>query len=163
MSSLKDNISALSSEQFTLDTITIRPIQDDYDLWFAVVECKLSPEQENFVNPAGFSIGRAFLNPEDNVPCIIWKDDVRIGYIVFRRWIGSYANSWSYFIDQGYQMQGYGKTAAKLAIQILKAAEPSVTIKLSAEPNNTKAQRLYRAIGFTHKGETDGNDLVFEI
>ena len=112
--------------------------------------------------PAGFSIGRAYLNPEDNIPCIIWKDDTRIGYIVLRKWFCGNANSWSYYLDKDQQGNGYGKTAAQLAVQILKAADPETPIKLSAEPENKKAHRLYRSIGFRHEGELDGDDLVFE-
>lgn len=160
METLRQNILALSPDCFSLHGIQIRPICDDYDLWFAVVECKLSPDQAQYVNPAGFSIGRAYLRPEDNLPCIIWKGNTRIGYIVLRKFDKS-ANSWSYYLDKTQQGHGYGTIAARLAVQILKAAEPSAAIKLSAERTNKKAHDLYRAIGFRHNGETDGDDLVF--
>ena len=161
MNTLKQKIAALSPAFFSLDSISIRPIVDDDDLWYAVVECRLAPGQEEYVNPAGFSIGRAYLNPEDNIPCIIWKDNVRIGYIVLRKWFGGNANSWSYYLDKDQQGKGYGKAAARLAIQILKAADPQKPIKLSTEAANEKAHRLYRSIGFRHLGEMDGDDLVF--
>ena len=162
MKTLKHNICKLSADAFSLDGISIRPIADDWDLWYAVVECRLAPGQEDFVNPAGFSIGRAYLNPEDNVPCIIRLGEERIGYIVLRKWNSS-ANSWSYYLDKDWQGKGYGRTAARLAVQILKAAEPNVPIKLSAEAANEKAHRLYRSIGFRHNREMDWDDLVFEL
>ena len=161
MNTLQKKITTLSPEVFSLNGISIRPIRDDWDLWYAVVECKLAPGQEEFVNPAGFSIGRAYLNPADNIPCIIWNGDTRIGYIVLRRWSDGTANSWSYYLDKDQQGNGYGKTAAQLAVQILKAAEPNMPIKLSTEAANEKAHRLYRFIGFRHLGEMDGDDLVF--
>ena len=111
--------------------------------------------------PAGFSIGRAWLNPEANIPCIIRRGSTRIGYIVLRKWTGDSATSWSYYLDKDWQGQGYGKTAARLAVTILKTTVPELPIKLSAEKDNMKAHRLYQSIGFLLSDETDGDDLVF--
>lgn len=161
MVTLKERIHALPESSFTQDDIHIRPIRDDYDLWYAVVECQLAPGQEDFVNPAGFSIGRAFLHPEDNIPCIILKTQTRIGFIVLRKQADGRANSWSYFLDKRFQGFGYGKTAAQLAVRILQQADPNTPIKLSTERTNYPAQQLYRTLGFTHTGEMDGDDLVY--
>ncbi len=161
METLRQSILSLPAELFSLDTIQIRPIMDDYDLWYAVVDCQLAAGQEQYVNPAGFSIGRAYLAPGDHIPCIIWKDNVRIGYIVLRKWADQEATSWSYYLDKAWQGFGYGTIAARIAVQILKAATPTMPIKLSAEQANTKAHNLYRSIGFSHTGEKDGDDLVF--
>ncbi len=158
---LKERIDALPGSVFTQDEIRISPIRDDYDLWYATVECRLAPGQEDFVNPAGFSIGRAYLHPEDHVPCIIWHDDCRIGYIVLRKWSGTDATSWSYYLDAQHQGKGFGRAAASLAVHILKSAAPEYPIKLSTEKDNIKAQHLYRSIGFSLSSETDGDDLVF--
>ena len=161
MDTLKECFDRVPSEMRTLEGISIAPIRDDYDLWFATVECTLAPGQEDFVNPAGFSIGRAYLQPDRNIPCIIWQGSTRIGYIVLRKWVGSEATSWSYYLDRDFQGQGYGKTAARLAVKILKTAMPELPVKLSAEKDNTKAHRLYESVGFLRTGETDGDDLVF--
>lgn len=158
----RNKLLSVLSDGISKDDIHIRPVCDDYDLWFATVECQLHPNQTDLVNPAGFSIGRAYLDPDANIPCIIWKNDTRIGYIVFRSWQGSPGNSWSYLIDKSHQGKGYGKAAAELAIRILKSADPSTPIKLSVEQSNEQAQHLYTSIGFCHKGEMDGDDLVFE-
>lgn len=161
MNTLRQNILALSPTQFSMDGICIRPISDDHDLWYAVVQCRLASGQECYVNPAGFSIGRAYLAPEANIPCIIWKDNIRIGYIVFRKWSDQSANSWSYYLDEAWQGHGFGTIAARLALRILKTAEPDALVHLSAEQENQKAHKLYRAIGFSHNGIMDGDDLVF--
>ena len=149
---------------FTLDDLLIRPICDDNDLWYATVECQLKPGQEDFVNPAGFSIGRAYLAPEKNVPCVICKTDrTPIGYIVFRIWSSGDAYSWSYYLDQNYQGKGLGRKAARLAVQILKSASPDMPIKLSAEADNQKAHALYQSLGFTKLEEMDGDDFIFQL
>ena len=145
--------------------LTIREVRDDGDLWFATAECALAPGQEELVNPAGFDIGRAYLNPADNVPCVIClEDETRIGFIVFRMWLAAgTAYSWGYHLDRNWQGRGYGERAARLAIRILKAMGGDMPIKLSAEVENTRAQRLYERIGFHRLDELDGDDLVFGL
>ncbi len=163
--SLLDLLNNLPKDIWISETVSMRKIEDDYDLWYAVAECRVFPEQEEFVNPAGFSIGRAYLVPDNNVPCVICKTDgERIGFIVFRKWSDSDSGfNWSYFIDQKFQGMGYGKAAAKLAIKILRAADPKTPIKLSTEASNAKAQRLYQSLGFAKTDELDGEDLVFAL
>lgn len=161
MKTLEQKIRSLPADSFVLDSIRFRIIQGDMDLWYAVMECRLAPGQDAYVNPAGFSIGRAYLCPDKNIPCVILKETQPIGYIVLREWFDGSANSWSYYLDRDSQGQGWGKIAARLAVKILKAADPSKPIKLSAEQDNRKAHHLYQNIGFHLSGETDGDDLVF--
>ena len=161
-----DRLKALPPAIWESDTVKIRPIANDDDLWYATVECRLTPEQEaeDLVNPAGFSIGRAYLNPADNLPCLIYdKNSKPIGYIVLRTWFDQLhpGFSWSYYIDKDSQGKGYGKAAARLAIQILKAADPGIPIKLATESYNLKAQKLYESVGFVKSEEMDGDDFVF--
>lgn len=160
--SFADRVRELPGEIWSSESVSIRPIVDDDDLWYAVVECRLAPEQWEYVNPAGFSIGRAYLAPRDNVPCVICKSDgERIGYIVLRLWSGEGGFNWSYYIDRDHQGLGYGKAAARLAVRLLKAVDPLTPIKLSTEADNVRAQKLYRSIGFVRSAEFDGDDLVF--
>lgn len=163
--SFADKVKSLSNDTWTSELVNIRAIENDDDLWYAVVECKVNPEQEDYVNPAGFSIGRAYLAPQDNVPCVICKKDgERIGYIVLRKYLGKGEGfNWSYYIDRKFQGMGYGKAAAKLAVKILKSVDSIMPIKLTTETDNVKAQRLYCSIGFTKSDELDGDDLVFVL
>ena len=143
--SFADRIKSLSKDAWKAGTVAIRPIENDDDLWYAVVECRLRPGQEEYV------------------PCVICKSSgERIGYIVLRKWLGEgNAFNWSYYIDGNFQGLGYGKAAARLAVQILKAVDPAMPIKLSTEELNIRAQKLYRSIGFVKAEEKDGDDLVF--
>ena len=160
--SIREDFFRLSCEQLSADDVYIRPIKDDFDLWYATEECRLKPGQDEFVNRAGFSIGRAYLNPQDNVPCIVClSNGERIGYIVFRKWFGGDAYSFSCYLDADWQGKGYGKKTVKLAVEILKAADPNMPIKLAAEVANTLAHRLYESIGFVLSDEKDGDDFVF--
>lgn len=175
---LRQRLSALPEDLFCLDKIYFREINSDDDLALAVCELTLPPEQQDFVNPAGFSIGRAYLFPNDNVPYLIYAieqgQEIPIGFIMLRfvcytedkrSWnhyiTFSPSTNWSFFIVPAHQGKGYGTLSAKLAIRLLLKAAPEYPIGLTTEQNNLKAQRLYTRLGFEKTDELDGDDFVF--
>ena len=145
--------------------VCIKPIETQEELAYAIFGCQLDEEQKELVNPAGFSIGRAYLHPEDNIPCLIYDENREpIGFISLCKWLGcGDAYSWSYYIDKKHQRKGYGRKAAAVAIRILKTANPEKPIKLSTEECNEKAQSLYLSLGFHKLPELDGDDIVFGL
>jgi ribosomal protein S18 acetylase RimI-like enzyme len=144
------------------EKVGFRPIRTEEELAYAVFGCSIPAEQQALVNPAGFSIGRAYLDPDNNLPCLIIADGKPVGFISLLRWLGDGdAVSWSYYIDEREQSRGFGKAAAAHAVRVLSAAFPDKPIKLSAEETNTKAHGLYRALGFVLLDERDGDDLIF--
>lgn len=163
--SLRSDLEKLSAEQWQNTRVKIRPLATQDDLIYAAYDCQLTDAQRELVNPAWFSIGRAYLFPEDNYPCIIDNEhNAPIGFINLSKWLGSGdAYSWSYFIDSRHQRKGYGKAAAQLTIAILKATNPEKQIKLSTESYNTTAQALYLSLGFQKLDEMDGDDIVFGL
>lgn len=164
---LREKIFALPPEAFSGNGICLKPITTEEELACALFDLKLAPEQQELVNPAGFSIGRAYLHPEDNVPCLIYRKDpsgfLPVGFLMLCRFLGTveFCTSWSYFVDSRYQGQGLGKRAAWQAIRILTMAEPNREIRLSTEQGNQKAQKLYKSLGFVDTGMLDGDDPVF--
>ena len=147
------------------ETVQIKPLKTQDELIYAIFDCQLTEEQKEYVNPAGFSIGRAYLCSEDNYPCIIYDNQMKpIGFITLCKWLGEEdAYSWSYYIDRRYQGNGYGKSAAQVAINVLKAADCNKSIKLATEEDNHRAQRLYAELGFVKLQELDGDDIVFGL
>lgn len=160
-SALENTASALWSDEH----VWIKPITTQADLICAVFDLQLTEEQKELVNPAGFSIGRAYLFREDNIPCLIYNENKEpIGFINLCKWLGEGdAYSWSFFIDKDHQGKGYGKNAALAAVRILKTADSNKIIKLSTEKDNKNAQRLYRSLGFKQLPELDGDDIVFGL
>ena len=160
---LPRRIRDLSEDRRTLDNILIRPISDQEDLWYASQELLLTPEQREFVNPPGFSIGRAWLWPEKFLPCVICLENgTRIGFIVFSPWLANgEALTWGYMIDSRYQHRGYGTAAARLALRMLHTVCPDLPVKLAVEEDNRRAQALYASLGFVLLDEKDGSDLVY--
>lgn len=163
--SLRQDLDALNVESWENEIVRIKPMTTEKELIYAAYECELSDEQKEMVSPLWFTIGRAYLDKENNVPCIIYNlKNQAIGFICFYAWNGeSDAYSWSYFIDLKHQGKGYGKSSAELAINILKLANPSKLIKLASERNNLKAHKLYTLLGFSKSSEMDGDDLVFVL
>jgi diamine N-acetyltransferase len=163
--SLRKDLETLNFDCWKNDLIKIKSLTTEKELIYAAYECQLTEEQKEMVSPLWFIIGRAYLNKDNYFPCIIYTlDDKPIGFISFSSWLGnSEAYSWSYFIDLKYQGKGYGKSAAELAIKILKKAAPYKSIKLATEKNNTKAHKLYSSLGFSKSSEMDGEDLVFVL
>ena len=165
MHSFRDALAQMPDDLFANERVLFRPVRTEDDLAYAVIVCRLTEEQQELVNPAGFSIGRAYLKPQDNYPCVICSTDGKpVGFIHFLRWLGAGdGTSWSYYIDCREQGRGYGKAAASLAVQVLKAAFPAEMIKIAVEKDNTRAQTLYRSLGFQKLDELDGDDLVFGL
>ncbi len=163
--SVREDLEKLPERRWQNEYVKICPLKTETDLIYAIFDCQLTDEQKELVNPAGFSIGRAYLFKEDNYPCIIHnKEDEAIGFINLNKWLGSGdAYSWSYFIDKEHQGKGYGKQAARLAVDILKAANSNKCIKLATESSNEIAQRLYTSLGFEKLSEMDGDDIVFGL
>jgi diamine N-acetyltransferase len=160
---LRTVLEAIDPALWTDGCVRIKPIRTETELIYAGCECRLADEQKDLVNPAWFSIGRAYLSKEDNYPCLIYNErEEPVGFINLCKWLGAgEAYSWSFYIDRDHQGNGYGRNAAQLAIRILKAAAPSKPIKLAAEKENERAQRLYLSLGFRRLPETDGDDVVF--
>ena len=163
--SLRTALERMEEDLWSNERVCFRPLRTEADLIYATMECHLPKEQEDMVNPAWFSIGRAYLFREDNYPCIICTTQGQpIGFIDLTRWLGQGdAYSWSFYIDRDHQGKGYGKSAARLAIRLLKAADPAKPIKLATEQSNEKAQQLYTSLGFRQLAELDGDDLVFGL
>ena len=163
--SLRTDLEKLTDEHWQNAHVKIKPLSTMSDVIYAGCDCQLTDEQKDLVNPFWFSIGRAYLFREDNYPCIIYNAfSEPVGFIVLSKWLASgNAYSWSYFIDKDQQGKGYGKQAAKLAVHILKTANPNMCIKLATEANNTKAHKLYTSLGFEKLSEMDGDDLVFGL
>ena len=127
--SLREKLLRVAPEAWEDEFVRIRPMATRDDLIYAGDGCRLTDEQREFVNPVWFSLGRAYLAPEDHDPCLIENERREpIGFLCFTAWADAY--SWSYF-------------------------------STSVEAANTRAQGLYRSLGFRQLPERDGDDLVY--
>lgn len=163
--SLRSDLKKLSPEDWRNERIKLRPLLTEDNLIYAARDCRLTEEQQERVNPAWFSIERAYLFPEANLPCLIENEQSEpIGFLNLCQWAAeSDTSSWSCFIGRRHQKKDCGKAAAQLAVHILKTAAPEKPIKLATEAQNLPAQSLYVSLGFQKLPEMDGDDLVFAL
>ena len=161
---IRKRITDLDNDALVSERILFKPLETERDLW-SMGDLYLPEDQADLVNPLWFSLGRAYIKPHENLPCLILRkeDNKVIGFIQICRFLGceEEATSWSCFIVPEYQGVGYGKESVILATKILKRAFPELKIKVAVEQANTKAQGLYNDLGLSFTGEMDGNDLVF--
>ena len=163
--SLRSDLKKLSPEDWRNERIKLRPLLTEDNLIYAACDCRLTEEQQERVNPAWFSVGRAYLFPEASLPCLIENEQSEpIGFLNLCQWSAeSDTSSWSCFIGRRHQKKDCGKAAAQLALHILKTAAPEKPIKLATEAQNLPAQSLYVSLGFQKLPEMDGDDLVFAL
>ena len=124
------------------------------ELIYAGYDCRLTEEQKDMVSPFWFTIGRAYLFPENNYPCIIYNEKSEsIGFINLCKWSGDEAVSWSFYIDKDHQGKGYGREAMKLALDFIRTfpCGESEYCWLSYDMKNEGARALYRAFGFVEQ------------
>ena len=160
--SLREKLLRVAPEEWETEFVRIRPMTTRDDLIYAGDGCRLTDEQREFVNPVWFSLGRAYLAPEDHNPCLIENERREpIGFLCFTAWADAY--SWSYFLDVRQQGRGYGKRAAQLALRLLRAGSIRILpVRAGRGGWPTRGlQRPYRSLGFRQLPERDGDDLVY--
>lgn len=69
-------------------------------------------------------------------------------------------NVWALFVEPGFERRGLGRALLDALVAWL-AGEGPERLWLTTEPG-TRAERFYRAAGWTAAGTTSGGELVFE-
>ena len=94
----------------------------------------------------------------ENGPIWVWEEDGGVaGFSA-----GDPRNGWVWalFVAPGHEGKGIGRALLKATCDTLRAAGHS-TATLSTEPG-TRAERHYRADGWTAVSRTEGGELVFQ-
>ena len=163
---LLTKVEGLPQALFANERVSLCKIESDEEISFAVRGCRLRRDQRDQVDPAGVSLGRAWLHPRENIPYIIRnRRNEPVGFLLLCWWSdpAQPALSWSFFIGEKFQHQGYGSAAARCAVAVLRGAFPGVPIKLAVEAGNKKAEALYGSLGFRFWGEHHGDARVFVL
>ncbi len=67
------------------------------------------------------------------------------------------------FIDSRYQRRGYGRAAAELILERMRAQRTFPKAALCYAAGNVEAKSLYTGPGFSHTGEIDEDEIVMEL
>lgn len=142
--------------------ITLREIgEENYN---ECIKLEVNEEQSAFVASNIYSIAQAYIYRETVKLFGIYAEEILIGFVMLNLekdkdeyWICRF------MIDRNYQKKGHGKKAMKEIVEFLKK-EGRRNIKISFEPENILAMRLYSACGFKETGEMDEDgEIIMEM
>lgn len=139
--------------------VELRPVtKNNFE---TIINLEVSQNQQQYVASNLFSIAESKIYPEC-IPLGIYDQDKAVGFLMY----AFNAEDESYWvcrlmIDRYFQGQGYGKQALKVVIDEIKKRPTGDHIKLSIEPGNMSAQKIYESIGFQKTGEIiDGEEVM---
>lgn len=91
---------------------------------------------------------------------MIYDDDTPVGMLLYYDWPegGMYVFS-QLFIDQRWQGRGFGRQAAKLALDEMRTIGRYDKVVLCYVEGDEPARKLYESLGFVHNGESDGDEI----
>lgn len=137
--------------------------------WEEIIQLKPKDEQAPYLRTdiALHSLARCYVgrNRLDNfIPYAIQQDGQYIGSFLLRSY-GRGCNLTSFFIDEKYQGQGWGRQALTKYLEFVKENYPqAVEVEIAVAPGNTIAERLYQSFGFEYTGEvTHRGNLYMEL
>lgn len=128
---------------------------------------KVAPEQEKYVANAAVLLARAYAYREHGGHAfIIYNDDTPIGMTFYCDWFNEegqgFYNFCQFFIDARYQRQGFGTKAAEMILDLMREDGRFEKVTLCYIEGNDEARRLYEKLGFTHTGDSDGDEIIME-
>jgi diamine N-acetyltransferase len=142
-------------------TVTLRPITRD-NLW-AVVDLKLHPGQEQFVEDNVASIANAYVEPTF-VPLGVYAGDELVGFAMY----GQHPETGAWWmirlmIDRAQQGKGYGRAAMEAVIAMMTERVGCAEIVTSFNPANAVAASLYASLGFVPTGEIEDDEPLLRL
>lgn len=140
----------------------IRLVAVNKENWQECIQLPTSEEHARFVAPNVYSIAEAHFYPDTVTACCIYAGDDMVGFALY----GPDEDDATLFaidrlmIAEGHRGKGYGKAALSAILEEAKSRGFS-RIKLSTNPENEKAIKLYESFGFKATGEMDGDEAVY--
>ena len=141
----------------------------DQHNWRAAVAVRVSADQVRFVaghQPVALVIlAKAYVRPGDLhwEPLAVVSDASVVGVVALAH-SGGNTELLHLAIDIDRQGQGIGSAAIKLVLARVTASRPDCQkVVLTVHPDNTRAQRLYRGVGFSPTGEMRENEPIWSL
>jgi diamine N-acetyltransferase len=137
--------------------------------WRAAVAVRVSEDQLRFVaghQPVALVIlAKAYIRPGDIdwEPLAVISDASVVGVVALAHFEG-YTELLHLAIDTTRQGQGIGSAAVKLVLAHVAASRAGCQeVRLTVHPDNTRAQRLYRSVGFSPNGAMRENEPIWTL
>ena len=154
---------------------------DKYNVW-DVLELTVSEEQEKFIASNEWSLVHAYVGNKTKgavYPFGVFDDDRPVGFLLIAYDYGEVCDDpdapeiskgnyflWRLMIDRKEQGKGYGKQAAKLALEFIRTFPHGKAdcCWICYDKKNEVARHLYTSLGFREIGEQDGDyNAVIEL
>ena len=136
-------------------SITLREIgQDNFD---EVISLKV----ERYCASNLYSLAQAKIFPEA-IPLAIYNDDILVGFVMYGIEPRDNNEYWidRFMIDEKFQKKGFGRKALEIVIDTIKEDKTHNKIKISTNPENIVARKLYAKLGFYETGELHGDEVL---
>lgn len=131
------------------------------------VECvglRVAPGQEGFVASNVYSLAQSKVEPQC-VPLAIYADDEMVGFAMYG--LEDDGEVWihRFMISAYHQGKGFGRASIEALISLIREQtdRDATTIKLSYEPENSPAERLYESLGFRRTGQVVEGEIVSRL
>ena len=136
--------------------VSLRPLTRE-NLW-PVVDLKLHPGQESFVEDNVASIANAYVEPTF-VPLAVYAGEELVGFAMY----GQHPKTGAWWvirlmIDRDHQGKGYGRAATAQLIEMMIERVGCEEIVTSFVPSNAVASSLYASLGFRPNGEIEDDE-----
>ena len=143
-----------------MDHITLQKV--DESNFIPCFNLELEDWQEEFVSHPVRSLAQAYVYYKQCTPFAVFLDSEVVGYVmVIYDYDEETYNIWHLMIDKGRQGKGYGRAAMELALTYIRTKPfgSSERVLLTVNPENRAACKLYRSLGFSETGRSDGDEV----
>ena len=108
-----------------------------------------------------YSLAQAKIFPEA-IPLAIYNNDVPVGFVMYGIEPRDNNEYWidRFMIDEKYQRNGFGRRALEMVVDTIKQDKTHSKIKISTNPKNKVARKLYAKLGFRETGELHGDEAL---
>lgn len=131
----------------------------DQSNWRQALQICSTPEQVEFVTEyepvALLILAKSYIGDggQEWLPTAIFSGDIMVGVVALAH-SGLECQVHHFLIDQSFQGRGYGKAAMNAIVDYIRAKLPECNkLTLTANPRNTRAQKVYSSVGFVETGK----------
>lgn len=143
-----------------MDHITLQKV--DESNFIPCFALKLYDWQEEFVSHPIRSLAQAYVYYGQCTPFAVCSGNRVVGYVmVIYDYDEETYNIWHLMIDREHQGKGLGRAAMELALEYIRTKPfgSSDRVLLTVDPQNSAACALYRVLGFSETGRSDGDEM----
>jgi diamine N-acetyltransferase len=135
----------------------------DRDNFKECIALDVNENQRSFVAPNIRSLAQAYVSRDEAKVFSLYDEDLMVGFAML--YVDHKVNEyelWRFMIDRRYQHKGYGRAALGKIIDYFRSIGAK-TVKLSFEPENHIAEKLYESCGFYKNGEENEGEIVMQL